>query len=69
MSERKTPGERIAARMLFHAPAATQEDAAREIDRAIRQARAEAWDEGWAAYDEWGYRNGSNTNPYRRTRK
>ena len=67
--KRMTLGERIAARMLFHAPRATQEDAAREIDRAIRRAKAEAFEEGWAAYDEWGYRNGPSTNPYRRARK
>lgn len=72
MSKRKTPGERIACEIDPEgtiAAALWRKKIAAKIDRAIRRAQAEAWDEGWDAYEDWGYRNGSNVNPYRGRRK
>lgn len=64
MSKRKTVGERIAADMeAGHAiSGAHVEDTARAIDRAIRRAKAESWDEGFVADYET---RGSAENPYR----
>ena len=74
--KKQTPGERIVRKLQLADPSgllahsrAWRDKTARIIDAAIRRAQAAAWDEGWAAYDEWGYRNGSDENPYRKARR
>lgn len=45
MKRRKTAGERIAWKHIPIAPQVCIDEMASEIDRAIRRAKAEAWDE------------------------
>lgn len=68
MIKRKTAGERIAFK---HFPATssvinTQEDIAADIDRAIRRAQANAYDEGYGrAQNDADAGGWTATNPYR----
>lgn len=68
MSKRKTVGERIASAMeAGHAiSGAHVEDTARAIDRAVRRAQAEAFDEGFTTGNNYAFDlKISDENPYR----